>query len=216
MRRTHTLLVPSAGQIVILNGPSRVGKSSIAQAMQERLHGIWMNVGMDMHVTVTPPAYRPGVGLRPQRATPDSGEPERVSVGELEDVVPTLYAALYESIAAHARLGLNVVADVYHHDFYTRPLGIFQRCIQRLQGLPVLFVGVHCPIDVIWQRRKATWGQERDTVDDRTREAVELGQVAARAHAYDLEFDTSTTTPEEIADAIGERLERGPPGTAFA
>ena len=204
----------SPGQIVILNGPSRSGKTSIANAIQERLHGVWMNTGMDNHLAATPPRYRPGVGLRPQRG-PSQVDPERVPLGELENVLPTLYAALYESIAAHARLGLNVVVDIYHHNYYSKPQSIRVDCARRVEGLPVLFVGVHCPDAEIWKRRDSTWGQTREGVDDRTREAVELGQQAARAHTYDLEVDTSTMSPDDCADAIGQRLTEGPPGTAF-
>jgi chloramphenicol 3-O phosphotransferase len=205
----------TAGQIVILNGPSRSGKTSIAKAIQERSDDPWMNLGMDAHIAATPPAYRPGVGLRPHRTTGHLQEPGRVTLAILEQHVPVFYAAMYESIAAHARLGLNVVADVYHHDFYSKPLGIAAECARRLRGLPVLFVGVLCPIDVIWQRREATWGQVRDAVDDGTRLGVELGQQAARGHRYDLEFDTSLLTPDECADAIRERLAGDPPGSAF-
>src|SRR5438128_1399150 len=153
------------GQIVILNGPSRSGKTSIARAMQERFAEPWMNIGMDAHIAMTPPAYRPGVGLRPHRVKGHLQEPGRVPLAVLEDLVPPLYAALYESIAADARLGLNVVADVYDHDHYSRPLGIFEVCVRRLEGLPVLFAGVLCPTDVIWERREATWGQVRDEAD---------------------------------------------------
>src|SRR5438093_642361 len=94
------------GQIIILNGAPRSGKSSIVDAIQATFDGPWMNLGVDVFVRhVTPPRYRPGIGLRP-------GE-ERHPVAPL---VPALYAALYDSIAAHARAGLNVVADVGHHD----------------------------------------------------------------------------------------------------
>ncbi len=221
MQSTHDVLNESGenmtdvGSIVILNGPSRAGKTSIATAMQERFTDPWMNLGMDGHIIATPPAYRPGVGLRPQTAKNRIEDPERVSLGVLEDLVPTLYAALYESIAAHARLGLNVVADVYHHDFYSKPRRILVDCARRLRGLPVLFVGVRCPIDVIWERRQATWGQVRDAVDDGIRLAVELHQRAAEEHRYDLELDTSIRTPEECAETICARLAEGPPGSAF-
>lgn len=203
------------GQIVILNGPSRSGKTSIASAMQHRFRDPWMNLGMDCHITATPSAYRPGVGLRPRRIEGHVEEPGRVDLEVLEDLVPTLYAALYESIAAHARLGLNVVCDVYHHDFYSKPRGTLADSARRLRGLPVLFVGVLCPIDVIWKRREATWGQVRHAVDDGVRSAVELGQRAARAHRYDLELDTSLLTPDECAEEIRRRLTDGPPGSAF-
>jgi chloramphenicol 3-O phosphotransferase len=97
--------MPSPGQIVILNGPPRAGKSSIVAAMQEAFDGIWMNLGVDSYAEATPPRYRPGIGLRPGGERPN-----------LEPVVKTLYAALYETIAAHSRLGLNVVADLGHHE----------------------------------------------------------------------------------------------------
>jgi chloramphenicol 3-O phosphotransferase len=204
-----------SGQIVVLNGPSRVGKSSIAKAIQETLDGIWMNIGMDLHIAATPPSYRPGVGLRPQRPEHAAAQPGRVPLEVLENAVPTLYEALYESIAAHSRLGLNVVADVYHHDFYTQPRNILTQCARRLRGLPVLFVGVGCPIDVIWERREQTWGQVRAEADDGIAAAVELGQRASREHRYDLEVDTSRLSPEACAAKIQRRLEEGPPGMAF-
>lgn len=207
--------MPHFGQIVLLNGPPRVGKSSIARAIQESLDGIWMNVGSDLHISATPPAYRPGVGLRPQKAAQATAQPGRVPLEALENAVPTLYAALYESIAAHSRLGLNVVADVSHHDFYSEPRDILAACARRLSGLPVLFVGVFCPIDVIWERRNQTWDQSRTEVDEGVVAAVELGQRAAREHTYDLELDTSRLSPEECAAEIRRRLAAGPPGLAF-
>ena len=52
-----------------------------------------------------------------------------------------------DSVAAHSRLGLNVVVDVAHH----RP-EILSDCARRLAGLPVLFVGVRCPLAVVIER----------------------------------------------------------------
>jgi chloramphenicol 3-O phosphotransferase len=97
-----------AGQI-ILNGAPRSGKSSIAEAIQETFEGVWMNLGVDVYAHVTPSRLRPGIGLRPGGERPD-----------LEAFVPLLYAALYETMAAHSRLGLNVVVDIGHHDAYSR------------------------------------------------------------------------------------------------
>jgi chloramphenicol 3-O phosphotransferase len=203
------------GQIVLLNGPPRVGKSSIAEVIQETFPGIWMNIGMDLHIAATPHPYRPGVGLRPQKPEHAMTQPGRVPLEVLESEVPTLFAALYESIAAHSRLGLNVVADVCHHDFYSQPRGILTQCAGRLRGLPVLFVGVGCPTDVVWERREQAWGQVRGDTDEGVAAAVELGQRAARGHDYDLEVDTSRLSPADCAGAIRRRLDAGPPGVAF-
>lgn len=98
------------GQIIILNGPPRSGKSSIAAMIQASFAGVWMNLGVDHFMAMTPSHLQPGIGLRPGGERPD-----------LEPFLPVLYAALYESIAAHSRLGLNVVVDVGHHDDYSIP-----------------------------------------------------------------------------------------------
>lgn len=102
-----------------------------------------MNLGVDRFMPMTPARFLPGIGLRP------GGERQ-----DIEPFIPILYHALYESIAAHCLLGLNVVTDVGHHDAYAMSWGILRECAQRLSGLPVLFVGVRCPIEVIMERRR--------------------------------------------------------------
>lgn len=193
------------GRIVILNGAPRSGKSSIARVIQSGPDGPWMNLGVDVYVRgITPPQYRPGLGLRPGGERPD-----------LEALAPTFYLALYDSIAAHSRLGLNVVADVGHHDAYQRPLHVLPRCARRLLGLPVLFVGVRCSIEKIMERRnQGEPGRENDYVRGSIDEAVP-GPVAAwqrEVHSpglYDLEVDTSLLSPEACAAAILARLDVG-------
>ena len=193
------------GQIIILNGAPRSGKSSIAAAIQERFDGIWMNLGVDRFMAMTPARYQPGIGLRPGGERPD-----------LEPVVAVLYRALYESIAAHSRLGINVVVDVGHHDAYSQPLGTLVDGARRLQGLPVLFVGVRCPIEVIMERRRAT-GWNIDTLqDDPVPPPVRRWQHEVhRPGIYDLEVDTSLLSPSACADLIRQQLTTGPAPAAF-
>jgi chloramphenicol 3-O phosphotransferase len=193
------------GQIVILNGVPRSGKTSIAHALQERGPGVWVNFGVDASTSVLPERFRPGIGLRPGGERPD-----------LEDLVVTLYAALWESVAAHARPGLNVVVDVGIHDAYAAPRRIAREAARRLEGLSVLVVGVRCPVEVIWERRRASWGQDRREADDPAVAAVERWQSAVHDPMdYDLELDTSSLSPAQCADAIVARLS-GPPGTCLA
>ncbi|MDB5528010.1 MAG: chloramphenicol phosphotransferase [Devosia sp.] len=195
----------SLGQIVILNGAPRAGKSSIAAAVQASLNGTWINLGVDTYAKATPSQLMPGIGLRPGGERPD-----------LEVAVPVLYAALYDSIAAHARLGLNVVADFGHHDDYSQPLGILPDCARRLVGLPVLFVGVYCPLNTIMARRNAdpqngfyATGETAPPPVLRWQEAVHLPGI------YDLTVDTSTTSPEQCAAAIAAAIAEPPIISAF-
>ena len=198
--------VTKPGQIVILNGAPRSGKSSIAAVIQDTFDGPWMNLGVDVFVRqVTPERYRPGMGLRPGEET-----------HELAPLVPVLYAALYDSIAAHSRAGLNVVVDVGHHD-----AKILSDCARRLSGLPVLFVGVRCPIEVVMDRRNKgqperageyAVGSETMPVPppvQRWQDSVHVPGI------YDLEVDTSHLSPLECAAVIRRRLAVGPEPSAF-
>jgi chloramphenicol 3-O phosphotransferase len=200
---------PSPGQIVILNGTPRSGKSSIAAVIQDTFDGVWMNLGVDAFVRlVTPRRYQPGIGLRP-------GEPHHPAA----PLVPVLYAAMYESIAAHSRLGLNVVVDVGHHDGYGEH--VLADSARRLAELPVLFVGVRCPIEVIMERRNAgeagRHGQYvTGTPDEPVPVPVARWQQSVHVPGiYDLEVDTSVMSPQDCAEAIRRRLNDGPPASAF-
>ena len=166
-------VVAAPGPIVVLQGPPRSGKSSIATALGDP----WVNVGVDLFGrSVVPRRFRPGIGLRPGGERPD-----------LEPLLPVLTAALFASAAV-------------------------------LDGLPVLLVGVRCPLEVVVRRRDAEpdryvgsfpGGGIPDVVR-RWDEAVHTPGV------YDLEVDTSTLAPEACAAAVRHRLESGPPGTAVA
>jgi chloramphenicol 3-O phosphotransferase len=183
-----------SGRIVILNGVPRSGKSSIAKTLQTR--GLWLNLGVDAWMAMTPDRLQPGIGLRPGGERPD-----------LEPVVQQLYAGLFEAIAAEARAGLDVVSDLGLHDGYSRPLGIVANMRRRLAGLPVLLIGVRCPIEAIMARRNAdpqnghyVGGEGVPAPVARWQEAVHRGM------AYDLEVDTAVMSPEACAEAIEAKL----------
>lgn len=192
------------GQIVILNGTPRSGKTRIATAIQNTFDGVWMNVGGSQFKKMTPDRYQPGIGLRPGGERPD-----------LEPLIVTLYQAMYESIAVHSRLGLNVVVDVWHHDVYAESRNILPKCARILRDLPVLFVGIRCPIEVIMERRMTTWNVGY-AEDGSVPMPVMLWQESVHLHGiYDLELDTSVLSSEECASVIRQRLEDDVPRSAF-
>ena len=191
------------GRIVVLNGAPRSGKSSIAAALQER--GPWINLGVDAQNRTLPPSLHPGIGLRPGGERPD-----------LEPFVPPLFLALYDAIAAHASQGFDVVADLGHHDDYSRPLAILRLCARRVEKLPVLFVGVRCPLDEIMRRRNRDpqggfylAGETVPAPVRRWQEAVHVPGI------YDLALDTSLLSPHECAERIEAVLRDPPRPSAF-
>lgn len=203
----------SQGVAVILNGAPRSGKSSIAAAIQQMSEEPWMNLGADRLIEITPPRFRPGIGLRPAGIADRPGG-ERP---DLEPLIPTMYEALYDSIAAHLRQGLNVVTDVAHHDDYVTLNGILYDCARRLGGLEAYFVGVRCPADVVWRRRRETWLRDEDLpAGAPVPELVRIwDREVHKPGIYDLEVDTSKLSSETCARLILRRVEDGPEPGAF-
>ena len=75
----------------------------------------------------------------------------------------------------------------------------------------MLSVGVRCPLEVVMQRRRATWH-----MDGLLPQAVSLWQQAVHVPGiYDLEVDTSVLSSEECVDLIRQCLEDSPPPSAF-
>lgn len=175
-----------ARKIVILNGAPRSGKSSIAAEIQRTFAGVWMNFGVDQMMQMTPERYQPGIGLRPGGERPD-----------LEPMIVKMYLALYRSVAAISRSGLNVVVNIGHHDGYSEPLKILPQCAQILKDFPVLFVGVRCPIEEIMERRARTWGMGYDKNGDIPTPVLLWQQLVHEPGIYDLEVDTLGLSPEE-------------------
>ena len=198
------------GRVVILNGAPRSGKSSIVAAMQELSQTIWLNLGVDVFCRhVTPPRLRPGMGLRP-------GGGERP---DIEALLPSLYAAFYDSVAAHSRHGIDVAVDIGHHDAYASPLHLIEDAAQRLEGLPAWLVGVHCPLEVIVARRvvspEGDYASAWDADGQIAKAVVRWQEEVHRPGIYDLVVDTADDDPEQCAERILRHLEAGPPPSAL-
>jgi chloramphenicol 3-O phosphotransferase len=195
----------SGGRVIVLNGTSSAGKSTLSRALQARLHGPWLGVGIDTVVFALPTAYLnlPGWAdvFRYVPAEPGSQAPFRIETGELGH---RLIEGMHRMVAGLADAGLSVIVDhVLLEPAWLPDLA------RRLAGHEVLFVGVRCPLDVVVAREAAR--------KDRT-----IGQAAAhfeRVHVaggYDLEVDTSRSTAEQAASAIAAALAGGFPRTPFA
>lgn len=184
-----------AGYLVVLNGTPRAGKTSIAHAIQESVPGLWLSLGLESFKSATAARYQPGIGLRPGGERPD-----------LEPFVEALYLAMYESIVAHSRRGVNVVADVAHHDGYSKPMNLLPRCARLVVDLPVLVVGVRCPLSIVMQRRQDTWGRSYDAEGEVPEPILRWQSAVHVPGIYDLEIDTSETSPSAAAELIQRQL----------
>ncbi|MCA0458566.1 MAG: chloramphenicol phosphotransferase [Chloroflexi bacterium] len=181
------------GKIILLNGASSSGKSSIVQALQTTLDEAYLEAGIDKFLFMLPHDYL----MKPDLWHQVIGY-EKADSG---DLLPTvgwhghqLMRGMYRSIAALASVGNNVVAD---HVLLDKSW--LADCLDVFAGYDVLFVGIQCPKEVLEAREKGR--------GDRT-----LGQAAGQAGIihqgciYDYEVDTSKLSAAECANQIKARL----------
>lgn len=206
-------VVIDPGTVFLLNGTTSAGKTSIAKALQARCPELVLHLGIDMFVAeVMPRAYLGGErGAEGFRFVPIEGsEPSMVELvfGPAGEQV---IAALHQTVALQASRGLHVVVD---HTLMDRRW--LAECVALWRGLPVLFVGVRCPWEVVEQRLRG--GAERPAAAAELFTNVARWQyerVHAHGGSYDLELDTSQASPETCAEAIERVWREGPPPTAF-
>jgi len=161
-----------------------------------------MNFGVDAAMASTPSALLPGIGLRPGGERPD-----------LEPFVQASYRALFDSIAAHARHGIDVVADLGIHDSYSRPLGIWSEAAVRLDGLATYVVGVRCSVEAILERRAAHPDRYETAEGTRVPPAViRWGEAVHTPGWYDVEIDTSIDGADTCAATVLRQMTNSVPG----
>ena len=94
-----------------------------------------------------------------------------------------------------ARAGAGVIID----DVFLDGAVSQQRTSENLEGLEVLWVGVHCAPDVAAARERARGDRPAGM-------AVGQARAVHRGVVYDLVVDTSTASPMECASLIAARV----------
>jgi chloramphenicol 3-O phosphotransferase len=102
----------------------------------------------------------------------------------------------HRAIASLASAGNNLIVDevLLYQEWLLDYLGL-------LHGVPVLFVGVHCPLAVLEQRER-----ERERGYRMIGQARGQYQLVHQHQLYDLVVDTSLASPEECAERIKRHL----------
>jgi chloramphenicol 3-O phosphotransferase len=156
------------GKIILLNGASSAGKSTLAAALQARLEQPFWHYSIDH--------------LRAARVLPSS----RIDTGEFNwaDMREQFFAGFHATIPALAAAGNNLLVEhiVENADWMARLLGL-------LRGFDVFFVGLHCPLEEL-QRR------ERERGDRRIGEAQADYETTHTFCLYDLEI--TSLAPVEV------------------
>ncbi len=196
------LLFPAMpARLILLNGASSSGKTSILRALQARLSEPYLEAGIDKFLWMLPKRYlnRPLWYEVITTHHPPEGELFFTS-GEIGD---RLIYGMHRAVAALLVTGNNVLMD----HVLIEPHWLTD-CIEQLAQFDPLFVCVRCPLNVLEQREQDR--QDRTLGQARAHHAVVHGH-----NLYDLEVDTALNTPEACAEQIGRRLESDLPFTAF-
>lgn len=180
--------VSSVAAVIVLNGGSSSGKSSIARALQLLLPQPqpWLTFGADV------------LG----EALPRSGANAVVTFGPAGEVwlAPAyrpLEQAWYRGLAAMAAAGVGLILD----EVFLRGGDGQADLAAVLSGLDVVWVGVRCDPAVAAAR-------EAVRADRVVGMAASQAEVVHRGMAYDVEVDTTRTSTAECAHLIVDHLDR--------
>ncbi len=198
-----------AGRIVLINGTSSAGKTTLALALQRLAPDYWHYWALDQFRDGMPPRYR-GLnshagepGARGLNVVPVAHETGRVAEIRFGDLGLRMLRGMRRAAASFALAGNNLIID----DLCLDAEFLFDY-VHVLAALDVLFVGLRCPEATLRQREKARPGRFPGT-------AIRQDERVHTHAVYDLEIDTSIISPEEGAHMVLERLAQGR-GTAFA
>jgi chloramphenicol 3-O phosphotransferase len=182
---------PRLGRVILLNGTSSSGKTTLVHALQAALPDPWLEIGIDRFVYALPKAYldQP-LWSEVFRYVRPAGRPDgpfRIQTGPLGR---RLVAGMHRTVAALADSGLDVIVDHVLLDADWLP-----ECRRLWAPFETLVVGVRCPLEVVLER-------ERGRKDRTIGQAEAQFAVVHRAGGYDIEVDTSVESPSEAASRI--------------
>lgn len=191
------------GRIVIVNGASSTGKSTLIDrfvAQQAAAHDCWIATGIDDYIAKLPwqwfdidqiagPYASDGL-----RFTGDDHE-RTILVGETGR---HLFAAYRRTVGVWARQGLNVIVDEVTLDEATA-----RDWVEALAGLQPTWIGLHCDADVAVARERARGDRALGLSRGQS-------QVVHRYVRYDLKLDSTTATAQQLVDELTTFLAGGP------
>lgn len=195
----------SAGRIILLNGSSSAGKTTLALAIQRLSRSPMHYISLDQFRDGMDGRFR---GLNSKPSEPGARGLNVVPGGHLTelafgDIGRLTLRGMRRSVAAIAAVGLDVVVD----DLLLET-AFLDDYLEALDGFAVTFVGVRCPLDVVNARERSRPDRFPGTAEAH----------AERVHAgcrYDVQVDTSQHPPRHCAETVLAAADAPTTPTAF-
>lgn len=175
---------PAPGKIIMLNGTSSVGKSTICAELQKQLDEVWCYYASD------------------QLADARFRDPYKKEIAQ-DHKMPAermrFFDGFHRSIPAFASAGNNLIVEhIIEFDWWINDLA------RLLADFDVFFVGVHCPIEELERRERAR--------GNRTLGEAAYHMKTHNYCTYDFEVDSRTDAQNNAKKIIAAWQSRQLPG----
>lgn len=172
---------PALGQIILLNGTSSSGKSSIAKELSDLLDGPYYSLAVDVFN-----------GMRAKRPLgPD----------EVDDVLYRMRRGFHRAIAGMAAGGNNLIVDhVLSEEWRLRD------CLEQFAPFDVVFVGVHCSPAELARRERLRGDRPAGLA---AQQLVRVHRHAVYDVECDTTTDTPRACARHIKDRLAHRTAPG-------
>ena len=193
--------------IILVNGPSSAGKTTLCRALQAAILTPYLVVGFDDFIFMSAPRYYRGAdsGRQDERdaftalgvemvTTSPAGAPPSV-VARFGPVFRHILDSMAPAVRALIDGGNAVIFDHVLHD-----RAMYESCVKAFAGLDVLAIGVTCPVEILEAR-------ERERGDRVLGRARGLADVVHAFQSYDVTIDTGSTPTAACVSTILSALD---------
>jgi len=187
-------------QIIYLNGPSSVGKSTLARKLQNILQAPFLVIGIDQIIFMMPDklndwhteSLAPGFSWQPVKNKKKDLIAHAIHVGPFGK---KMVQAFKDIVIALAKSGLNVIVDDV--SFGKVEVDAWR---EALKDFNVLWIGMIAPVEILEQR-------EKDRGDRKIGSAKHQAGYVHFNVQYNMIIDTNEQKIDDIAENIQKIIE---------
>ena len=173
------------GNIIILNGVSSSGKTTLAKTLQNRLSHPYFHMDVDVFCLMSP---------------------DKFNIDDYS-LQWKFVSNMFYAVKLFSDMGFNLVVPCIFLE-YDENADFLKKCVTLLHSYPVLFAHVKCPVEELRRR-------ENERGDRKIGDAEDMLSALVPKDIYDIEVDTYNLSVEECADKIIELLDCPKKLTAF-
>lgn len=177
----------SNSKIIILNGTSSSGKSTIAKAIQEMSSEKFYHVQIDTFISMMSEKFLVN--------------DESIAIKTINEIA----TCMHEFVALLAKKGCNVIIDTVFENQFKHWL---YECVELFDGVTTIFVKVNCSLEELTKReikrKDRQIGLAKYQYDN-----MDFNSI------YDIEVDTSKFTKEECSEKIMNYIFENVKNSAF-